>query len=82
MEQFNAAVRALAAKAEARNLGVAQRLGDRSVAVPDEEAVTSGVGSGDPQAVAEADAAADPDAPEAESVEARTALAEGSSPLR
>lgn len=82
MEQFNAAVSTLAAKAEARNLGVAQRLGDQSVAVPDEESVTSGVGAGDPQAVAEADATADPDAPEAEAPEARTALAEGSSSVR
>ncbi|MFD4234129.1 hypothetical protein [Streptomyces sp. NPDC058542] len=82
MEQFNAAVSTLAAKAEARNLGVAQRLGDQSVAMPDQEAVTSGVGAGDPQAVAEADAAADPDAPEAEAAEARTALAEGSSSVR
>ncbi len=82
MEQFNAAVRALAAKAEARNLGVAQRLGDQVVAVPDEEAVTSGVGTGDPQAMAEADATADPDAPEADAAEAEGALAEGSSSVR
>ncbi|MFH9391842.1 hypothetical protein [Streptomyces sp. NPDC017556] len=82
MEQFDAAVRALAAKAEARNLGVAQRLGDQSVAVPDAESVTSGVGAGDPQAVAEADATADPDAPEAGAPEAREALAEGSSSVR
>lgn len=82
MEQFNAAVRALAAKAEARNLGVAQRLGDQAVAVPDEEAVTSGVGTGDPQAMAEADATADPDAPEADAAEAESALAEGSSSVR
>ncbi|MFH9609041.1 hypothetical protein [Streptomyces sp. NPDC017448] len=82
MEQFNAAVRALTAKAEARNLGVAQRLGDQAVAVPDEEAATSGAGDIDPQAVAAATAAADPDAPAAdpEQVEAETALTEGSSP--
>ncbi|WP_424919414.1 hypothetical protein [Streptomyces sp. wa1064] len=82
MEQFNAAVRALAAKAEARNLGVAQRLGDQAVAVPDQEAVTSGVGTGDPQAMAEADAAADPDAPEADAAEAESAVAEGASSVR
>ncbi|WP_124271858.1 hypothetical protein [Streptomyces sp. ADI96-02] len=61
MEQFNAAVRALSAKAEARNAGVAQRI-DQAVAVPDEEAASSGVGTEDPQAVAEAAAAANPDA--------------------
>ncbi|MFE9461190.1 hypothetical protein [Streptomyces californicus] len=84
MEQFNAAVRALAAKAEARNLGVAQRLGDQTVAVPDAEAATSGAGDVDPQAVAAADAAADPDAPTAdpEQAEAETALTEGPSPAR
>lgn len=84
MEQFNAAVRALAAKAEARNLGVAQRLGDQAVAVAalDEEAATSGAGGIDPQAVAAATAAADPDAPAAdpEQMEAETALTEGTSP--
>lgn len=84
MEQFNAAVRALAAKAEARNLGVAQRLGDQAVAVAalDEEAATSGAGGIDPQAVAAATAAADPDAPAAdpERMEAETALTEGTSP--
>ncbi|MDQ0984393.1 hypothetical protein [Streptomyces sp. V2I9] len=84
MEQFNAAVRALAAKAEARNLAVAQRLGDRSVAVPDEEAATSGAGDTDPQAVAAAEAAADPDAPAAdpEQAEVEAALTEGVSPSR
>ncbi|MFI1191352.1 hypothetical protein [Streptomyces californicus] len=84
MEQFNAAVRALAAKAEARNQGVAQRLGDQAVAVPDAEAATSGAGEVDPQAVAAADAAADPDAPAAdpEQAEAETALTEGTSPAR
>ncbi|MFE9699259.1 hypothetical protein [Streptomyces sp. NPDC006270] len=86
MEQFNAAVRALTAKAEARNRGVAQRLGDLAVAVPDEEAVTSGVGAGDPLAVAEADATADPDAPatpEAEAAaEAETTLTDGPSSVR
>ncbi|MFF8553084.1 hypothetical protein ACF058_09625 [Streptomyces sp. NPDC015501] len=82
MEQFNAAVRALAAKAEARNLGVAQRLGDQAVAALDEEAATSGAGGIDPQAVAAATAAADPDAPAAdpEQMEAETALTEGTSP--
>ncbi|WNF26992.1 hypothetical protein RI138_09165 [Streptomyces sp. C11-1] len=86
MEQFNAAVRALAAKAEARNQGVAQRVGEQAVAVPDAEAATSGAGAGDPQAAAEADAAADPDAPavpgaEAE-VRAEAAVTEGTSSVR
>ncbi|MEI7031268.1 hypothetical protein [Streptomyces pratensis] len=84
MEQFNAAVRALAAKAEARNLRVAQRMGDQAVAVPDEEAVSSGVG--DPQAVAEADATADPDVSDtpndAEAQAGATAVAEGTAPAR
>ncbi|MDJ1640806.1 hypothetical protein [Streptomyces pakalii] len=84
MEQFNAAVRALAAKAEARNLAVAQRIGGQAVAVPDAEAVTSGVGTGDPQAAVEADATADPDAPEADAAEgeAKAALSEGTSSVR
>ncbi|MFE2203905.1 MULTISPECIES: hypothetical protein [Streptomyces] len=84
MEQFNAAVRALAAKAEARNLAVAQRIGEQAVAVPDAEAVTSGVGTGDPQAAVEADATADPDAPEADAAEgeAKAALSEGASSVR
>ncbi|MGW3583128.1 hypothetical protein ACWDM8_17625 [Streptomyces rubiginosohelvolus] len=84
MEQFNAAVRALAAKAEARNLAVAQRIGEQAVAVPDAEAVTSGVGTGDPQAAIEADATADPDAPEADAAEgeAKAALSEGTSSVR
>ncbi len=83
MEQFNAAVRALTAKAEARNLGVAQRLGDQAVAVPDEEAATSGAGDIDPQAMAAAIAAADPDAPvvDPEQAEAESALTEGNSPV-
>ncbi|MET9804302.1 hypothetical protein [Streptomyces sp. NPDC006368] len=38
MEQFNAAVRALAAKAEARNSGVAQRLADQRIGGLDQEA--------------------------------------------
>ncbi len=84
MEQFNAAVRALAAKAEARNLAVAQRIGEQAVAVPDAEAVTSGVGTGDPQAAVEADATADPDAPEADAAggEAKAALREGTPSVR
>ncbi|MFF8984442.1 hypothetical protein ACF08E_13790 [Streptomyces globisporus] len=84
MEQFNAAVRALSAKAEARNLAVAQRIGEQAVAVPDAEAVTSGVGTGDPQAAVEADATADPDAPEADAAEgeAKAALSEGTSSVR
>ncbi|RDL02962.1 hypothetical protein DER30_4501 [Streptomyces sp. HB202] len=84
MEQFNAAVRALSAKAEVRNLAVGQRLGEQAVAVPDAEAVTSGVGTGDPQAAVEADATADPDAPEANAAEgeAKAALSEGTSSVR
>ncbi|WP_430479587.1 hypothetical protein ACQZM9_24540 [Streptomyces sp. P11-1] len=78
MERFNAAVRALAAKAEARNAGVAQRIGDQAVAVPDREADSSGVGTGEPEATASAVATADPDAVavpggEAEAVEAAEA---------
>ncbi|MFH9468451.1 hypothetical protein ACH4LT_14330 [Streptomyces clavifer] len=60
MEQFNAAVRALAAKAEARNAGVAQRIGVQAAPLPDPEAASSGAGDGRAEAVAEA--AADPDA--------------------
>ncbi|CAM5710813.1 hypothetical protein SBADM41S_06524 [Streptomyces badius] len=80
MERFNAAVRALAAKAEARNAAVTQRIGEQAVAVPDAEAATSGAGTGDPQAAAEADATADPDVLEADAAEdeARAALTEGS----
>ncbi|MFD3858551.1 hypothetical protein [Streptomyces cyaneofuscatus] len=88
MEQFNAAVRALAAKAEARNAGVAQRLGDQVIAVPDREAAADdGVVTGEPEAPAEAGAVADPDAvgvsavaPEAAVEAAETAVAEGASP--
>ncbi|MFF7255130.1 hypothetical protein [Streptomyces microflavus] len=76
MEQFNAAVRALTAKAEARNAGVAQRLGDQPLAVLDREAASSGVGTGEPEVLAEARAAADPDAV------ADTAVTEGTSPVR
>jgi len=62
MEQFNAAVRALAAKAEARNAGVAQRLGEQAPApLPDLEAVSSGAGDGLAEIVAEVEAAVDPD---------------------
>ncbi|MEW2065578.1 hypothetical protein [Streptomyces sp. NPDC007346] len=74
MEQFNAAVRALAAKAEARNAGVAQRIGDQAVAVPDREAGTSGVGTGEAEALAEAGATADPDAVAALEGEAAAAV--------
>jgi hypothetical protein len=89
MEQFNAAVQALAAKAEVRNLGVARRVGDQAVAVPDEEAVSSGVGDPSAAAVAEADAATDPDTPgtpaasaaDAEA-EAEATVAEGTSAVR
>ncbi|MBT2377463.1 hypothetical protein J7E90_08845 [Streptomyces sp. ISL-111] len=90
MERFNAAVRALAAKAEARNAGVAQRLGDQVIAVPDREAAAGdGVVPGEPELPAEA-AVADPDAvgvsavaPQA-AVEAaaETAVTEGASPAR
>lgn len=62
MEQFNAAVRALAAKAEARNAGVAQRIGAQAAPLPDPEAESSGAGDGVAEAVAQAEAAADPDA--------------------
>ncbi|MFD4029286.1 hypothetical protein ACFWVP_01800 [Streptomyces sp. NPDC058637] len=62
MEQFNAAVRALAAKAEARNAGVAQRIGAQAAPMPDPEAESSGAGDGMAEAVARAEAAADPDA--------------------
>ncbi|MGW4228170.1 hypothetical protein ACWEF9_02600 [Streptomyces sp. NPDC004980] len=62
MEQFNAAVRALAAKAEARNAGVAQRIGAQAAPLPDPEAESSGAGDGMSEAVAQAEAAADPDA--------------------
>lgn len=62
MEQFNAAVRALAAKAEARNAGVAQRIGVQAAPLPDPEADSSGAGDGVAEVVAEAAAAADPDA--------------------
>ncbi len=84
MEQFNAAVRALAAKAEARNAAVAQRIGEQAIAVPDAEAVSSGVGTGDPQAAVEADATADPDAPETDAAEseAKAALRGGASSVR
>ncbi|MFE2290002.1 hypothetical protein [Streptomyces sp. NPDC059452] len=81
MEQFNAAVRALAAKAEARNAGVAQRIGDQAVAVPDREADSSGVGTGEPEALAEAGLAADPDAVEAAEA-AEAAAAEETSAVR
>uniref|UniRef100_A0AAU3H1J5 Integral membrane protein n=1 Tax=Streptomyces sp. NBC_01401 TaxID=2903854 RepID=A0AAU3H1J5_9ACTN len=71
MEQFNAAVRALAAKAEARNAGVAQRVGEQTPAPrPDPEAASSGAGNGEAEVVAEAEAAADPDAPEAPDADA------------
>ncbi|MEW1611366.1 MULTISPECIES: hypothetical protein [unclassified Streptomyces] len=88
MEQFNAAVRALTARAEARNAGVAQRLGDQALAVPDREAASSGVGTGEPEALAEAGVAADPDAMGASEAEgeldaaAQTAVSEGTSAAR
>ncbi|MFI8005791.1 hypothetical protein [Streptomyces sp. NPDC086010] len=65
MEQFDDAVRALAAKAEVRNAGVAQRLGGQQppAPLPDAEAASSGAGDGTAEAVAEADAAVDPDVP-------------------
>lgn len=67
MEQFNAAVHALTARAEARNAGVEQRLGEQQAApLPDPEAASSGVGDGAAEIVAEAEAAVDPDVPTAE----------------
>ncbi|MCW8217859.1 hypothetical protein AB0K62_14960 [Streptomyces halstedii] len=63
MEQFNAAVRALTAKAEARNAGVAQRIGEQAGPTPDPEASSSGAGDGEAESVAAATAAADPDVP-------------------
>ncbi|MEU1122675.1 hypothetical protein ABZ371_03605 [Streptomyces sp. NPDC005899] len=62
MEQFNAAVRALTAKAEARNAGVAQRLGAQIEPLPDPEATAAGTGDGVAEKVAAAELAADPDA--------------------
>ncbi|NYE40827.1 hypothetical protein HEB29_001838 [Streptomyces fulvorobeus] len=62
IERFNAAVRALAARAEARNAGVRQRLGEQTVARPDMEDESSGAGDGEERIVAEAVAAADADA--------------------
>ncbi|MEV6312000.1 hypothetical protein AB0M10_25775 [Streptomyces sp. NPDC051840] len=65
MEQFNAAVQALAAKAEARNIGVEQRVGGQQPAapMPDAESATSGAGDGTAEIAADVDAAVDPDAP-------------------
>lgn len=64
MEQFNAAVQALTVKAEARNAGVAQRIGGQPPApLPDPEAEFSGAGDGTAEIAAEAEAAVDPDAP-------------------
>ncbi|CAD5947468.1 CDP-Glycerol:Poly(Glycerophosphate) glycerophosphotransferase [Streptomyces sp. KY75] len=75
MEQFNAAVRALAAKAEARNAGVAQRLGGQVIAVPDREgAPGDSAVTGEPEAPAEAGAVADPDAVGVSAVAAETAV--------
>lgn len=62
MEQFNAAVAALAAKAEARNAGVAQRVAEQVVAEPDREAASSGAGTGETEIVAAAATTADADA--------------------
>ncbi|PWS52843.1 hypothetical protein DLE01_02335, partial [Streptomyces sp. FT05W] len=64
MEQFDAAVRALAAKAEARNAGVAQRVGEQlPEPLPDPEAASSGVGDGSAEIIAEVEVAVDPDTP-------------------
>ncbi|WP_433397601.1 hypothetical protein [Streptomyces sp. CA-146814] len=91
MEQFNAAVRALAAKAEARNAGVAQRLGDQPIAVPDREAAPDGVATteaeagavADPGALAVSGGAVTGVAPEtAVEAAAETAVVEGTSPAR
>ncbi|MET7364669.1 hypothetical protein ABZS61_02370 [Streptomyces sp. NPDC005566] len=62
LERFNAAVRTLSAKAEARNAGVAQRIGEQPAPLPDPEASSSGAGDGAAAVTAEAVAAADPDA--------------------
>ncbi|MFD9542378.1 hypothetical protein [Streptomyces sp. NPDC060022] len=61
LERFDAAVRTLSAKAEARNAGVAQRIGEQPAPLPDPEAASSGVGDGSAAVTAEALAAADPD---------------------
>lgn len=79
MEQFNAAVRALAAKAEARNAGVAQRLGDQAIAVPDREADTGeGAVTGELEGSAEAEvgagSVAEPDAVAVAGVAPETAM--------
>ncbi|MET7954234.1 hypothetical protein AB0L83_09290 [Streptomyces sp. NPDC052071] len=64
MEQFDAAVRALAAKAEARNAGVAQRVGEQlPEPLPDPEAASSGAGDGSAEIIAEVEVAVDPDTP-------------------
>ncbi|MGW0787316.1 hypothetical protein ACWD04_03460 [Streptomyces sp. NPDC002911] len=80
MEQFNAAVHALAAKAEARNAGVAQLIGGQQPAtLPDPEAASSGAGDGVAELVAEAEAAVDPDAP---SPDADAGIGTGPSAIR
>ncbi|MFE4449667.1 hypothetical protein [Streptomyces sp. NPDC056796] len=80
MEQFNAAVKALAAKAEARNAGVAQRVGEQVPApLPDSESASSGAGDGEAEIVAEAEAAADPDVP---APDADAEIGAGPSPIR
>ncbi|MER7135212.1 hypothetical protein ABT358_01540 [Streptomyces sp. NPDC000341] len=64
IEQFDAAVRALAAKAEARNAGVAQRVGEQlPEPLPDPEAASSGAGDGSAEIIAEVEVAVDPDTP-------------------
>nr|WP_202472310.1 hypothetical protein [Streptomyces sp. SID4921] len=81
MEQFNAAVLALAAKAEARNAGVAQRVGEQVPApLPDPESASSGAGDGAAEIVAEAEAAVDPDVPT--TPEADAEIGAGPSPIR
>lgn len=81
MEQFNAAVLALAAKAEARNAGVAQRVGEQVAApLPDPESASSGAGDGAAEIVAEAEAAVDPDVPTAPEADAE--IGAGPSPIR
>lgn len=61
-ERFNAAVTALAARAEARNAKVAQGLKEQKLAVPDREAASSGTGTGAAEVLAEAETDADVDA--------------------
>ncbi|WP_442813577.1 hypothetical protein [Streptomyces sp. NBC_01754] len=62
MERFDAAVRALTERAEARNAGVAQRIGELATPGPAPDPEASSSGAGDEDAESAAAAAADPDA--------------------